>query len=58
VPVTLDCENSQKKIEFLIFLLLDKIGKTCYNNKAVGRERTTEDTKKNFQKKFEKSLDK
>ena len=49
-------KNSQKKIEFLIFLLLDKIEKTCYNNKAVGRERTTEDTKKNFQKSLKKDL--
>ena len=41
------------------FLLLDKCGKVCYNNKAVGRENDRKkNTKKNFQKKFEKRLDK
>ena len=38
--------------------LLDKTGKTCYTNKAVGRKPGSKKYQENFQKKFEKSLDK
>ena len=40
----------------LKFILLDKTEKMCYNNKAVGRERTT--ARKHFQKSLKKGLTK
>ena len=35
---------AQKDAKILKFLLLDKTGKTWYNNKAVGRENITKDS--------------
>ena len=53
-----DSEDSQKQHKIIKILLLDKVRKVCYNNKAVGRKPESEKYQAKFSKKFEKGLDK
>ena len=53
-----DGENSQKETWIIKFLLLDKVGKVCYNNKAVGRKDNSKKYHEKFQKCLKKRLDK